>query len=101
MKNIYSLNEEAYERDLEAISQKRRFVSDWDKDFDKCFPNARFDYIVMEKPNDKLLDLMLLLKLLERLKGRVILSKKCCLAIMSREGSLVISRFCINKIRRD
>ena len=57
MKNIYSLNEEAYERDLEAISQKRRFVSDWDKDFDKCFLNARFDYIVMEKPNDKLLDL--------------------------------------------
>lgn len=73
MKNIYSLNEEAYERDLEAISKKRRFVSDWDKDFDKCFPNARFDYIVMEKPNDKLLDLMLLLKLLERLKGGVIL----------------------------
>ena len=31
-------------------------------------PNARFDYIVMEKTNDKLLDLMLLLKLLERLK---------------------------------
>lgn len=83
MKNIYSLNEEAYERDLEAISQKRRFVSDWDKDFDRCFPNARFDYIVMEKPNDKLLDLMLLLKLLERLKGRVILSKNACLAIMS------------------
>ena len=67
--NIYSLNEEeAYERDLEAIAKKGRFISDWDKDFDKCFPNARFDYIVMEKTNDKLLDLMLLLKLLERLK---------------------------------
>lgn len=68
--NIYSLNEEeAYERDLEAIAKKGRFISDWDKDFDKCFPNARFDYIVMEKTNDKLLDLMLLLKLLERLKN--------------------------------
>ena len=67
--NIYSLNEEeAYERDLEAIAKKGRFISDWDKDFDKCFPNARFDYIVMEKTNDKLLDLMLLLKLFERLK---------------------------------
>lgn len=67
--NIYSLNEEeAYERDLESIAKKGRFISDWDKDFDKCFPNARFDYIVMEKTNDKLLDLMLLLKLLERLK---------------------------------
>ena len=67
--NIYSLNEEeAYERDLETIAKKSRFISDWDRDFDKCFPNARFDYIVMEKTNDKLLDLMLLLKLLERLK---------------------------------
>ena len=67
--NIYSLNEEeAYERDLETIAKKSRFISDWDKDFDKCFPNARFDYIVMEKTNDKLLDLMLLLKLFERLK---------------------------------
>lgn len=101
MKNIYSLNEGAYKRDIEVISQKRRFVSDWDKDFDKCFSNARFDYIVMEKSNDKLLDLMLLIKLLELLKGRVILSKKCCLEIMSREGSSVISRFCINKIRRN
>ena len=67
--NIYSLNEEeAYERDLETIAKKSRFISDWDKDFDKCFPNARFDYIVMEKTNDKLLDLMLLLKLFERLR---------------------------------
>lgn len=67
--NIYSLNEEeTYERDLETIAKKSRFISDWYKDFDKCFPNARFDYIVMEKTNDKLLDLMLLLKLLERLK---------------------------------
>lgn len=67
--NIYSLNEEAYERDLETITKKSRFISDWDKEFDKWFPNARFDYIVMEKTNDKLLDLMLLLKLLELLKN--------------------------------
>ena len=66
---FYSLNEEeTYERNLEAIAKKGRYISDWNKDFDKCFPNARFDYIVMEKTNDKLLDLMLLLKLLKRLK---------------------------------
>ena len=53
---------------LRQLPKKGRYISDWDKDFDKCFPNARFDYIVMEKTNDKLLDLMLLLKLLERLK---------------------------------
>ena len=33
--NIYSLNEvEAYERDLEAIAKKGRFITDWDKDLD-------------------------------------------------------------------
>ena len=67
--NIYSLTEqETYARDLEAISRKAKVVSSWDGEFDKCFPNARFDYIVMEQVSDELLDLMFLLKLLERLK---------------------------------
>lgn len=67
--NIYSLTEqEVYARDLEAITRKAKVVSKWDREFDKCFPNARFDYIVMEQVSDELLDLMLLLKLLERLK---------------------------------
>lgn len=67
--NIYSLTEQkTYARDLEAIARKAKVVSNWDREFDKCFPNARFDYIVMEKISDDLLDLMFLLKLLERLK---------------------------------
>lgn len=67
--NIYSLTEqEMYARDLEAISRKAKVVSNWDREFDKCFPNARFDYIIMEQASDELLDLMFLLKLLERLK---------------------------------
>ncbi len=67
--NIYSLTEqETYARDLEAIARKAKVVSNWDREFDKCFPNARFDYIVMEQVSDELLDLMFLLKLLERLK---------------------------------
>lgn len=67
--NIYSLTEQkTYARDLEAIARKAKIVSNWDREFDKCFPNARFDYIVMEKISDDLLDLMFLLKLLERLK---------------------------------
>lgn len=67
--NIYSLTEqETYARDLEAIAKKAKVVSNWDREFDKCFPNARFDYIVMEQVSDELLDLMFLLKLLERLK---------------------------------
>ncbi len=67
--NIYSLTEqETYARDLEAIAKKAKVVSSWDREFDKCFPNARFDYIVMEHVSDELLDLMFLLKLLERLK---------------------------------
>ena len=67
--NIYSLTEQkTYARDLEAIARKAKVVSNWDREFDKCFPNARFDYIVREKISDDLLDLMFLLKLLERLK---------------------------------
>lgn len=67
--NIYSLTEQKmYARDLEAIARKAKIVSNWDREFDKCFPNARFDYIVMEKISDDLLDLMFLLKLLECLK---------------------------------
>lgn len=67
--NIYSLTEqEMYARDLEAISRKAKVVLNWDREFDKCFPNARFDYIIMEQASDELLDLMFLLKLLERLK---------------------------------
>ena len=37
--NIYSLTEQkTYARDLEAIARKAKVVSNWDREFDKCFP---------------------------------------------------------------
>ncbi|SEM94072.1 hypothetical protein SAMN05216431_1157 [Ligilactobacillus sp. WC1T17] len=73
--NIYSLTEQdAYARDLESIAKKSKLVKNWAQDFDKCFPNARFDYILIEHPSEGLMNLVVMLKILERLKDGGILA---------------------------